>query len=146
LVRLVDPAGGDPMNALGVIGGVLQLVLVVAGSPFLVGVMRQVRARLEGRAGAGIGQPWRDLRKLLRKESITPRGTSEVFRVAPLVLVVTTVVVAIVALVVTFESVADPVAVLFVLVALLALGTVALALAGLDTGAAFGGMGASREM
>lgn len=134
------------MNALGVIGGVLQFVLVVAGSPFLVGVMRQVRARLEGRAGAGIGQPWRDLRKLLRKESITPRGTSEVFRVAPLLLVATTVVVAIVAPFVTTESAVDSVADLFAVVALLALGTVALALAGLDTGTAFGGMGASREM
>jgi formate hydrogenlyase subunit 4 len=134
------------MNALGVIGGVLQCVLVVAGSPFLVGVMRQVRARLEGRAGAGIGQPWRDLRKLLRKESITPRGTSEVFRVAPLLLVSTTVVVATVAPFVTTESAVGSVADLFAVVALLALGTVALALAGLDTGTAFGGMGASREM
>ncbi|GAB3669937.1 respiratory chain complex I subunit 1 family protein [Saccharopolyspora tripterygii] len=134
------------MNALGIIGGALQCALVVAGSPFLVGVMRQVRARLEGRAGAGIGQPWRDLRKLLRKESISPRGTSEVFRVAPVLLVSTTAVVAIVVPFVTTASAVDPVADLFAVVALLALGTVVLALAGLDTGTAFGGMGASREM
>ncbi|TWF92640.1 respiratory chain complex I subunit 1 family protein [Saccharopolyspora dendranthemae] len=134
------------MNALGVIGGVLQCALVVAGSPLLVGAMRQVRARLEGRAGAGIGQPWRDLRKLLRKESISPRGTSEVFRIAPVLLVSTTAVVAIVVPFVTTASAVDPVADLFAVVALLALGTVVLALAGLDTGTAFGGMGASREM
>src|SRR5690606_21338800 len=47
---------------------------------------------------------------------------------------------------VTTESAVDSVADLFAVVALLALGTVALALAGLDTGTAFGGMGASREM
>ncbi len=134
------------MSALGMVGGVVQPVLIVAGSPLLVGLMRQVRARMEGRAGAGVWQPWRDLRKLLRKESITPRGTSEVFRLAPLVLVATTLVVAVVAPFVTTDSALDPAADLFAVVALLALGAVALALAGLDTGTAFGGMGASREM
>ncbi|NKE59906.1 formate hydrogenlyase [Lentzea sp. PSKA42] len=134
------------MSALGVVGGVVQPVLIVAGSPLLVGLMRQVRARLEGRAGAGVAQPWRDLRKLMRKEQITPRGTSEVFRLAPLVLVATTLVVAVVAPFVTTDSALDPAADLFAVVALLALGAVALALAGLDTGTAFGGMGASREM
>ncbi|MEV6237524.1 NADH-quinone oxidoreductase subunit H [Lentzea sp. NPDC051838] len=134
------------MSALGIVGGVVQPVLIVAGSPLLVGLMRQVRARLEGRAGAGILQPWRDLRKLSRKERIEPRGTSDVFRFAPLVLVATTLVVAVVVPFVTTESAVDPVADLFAVVALLALGAVALALAGLDTGTAFGGMGASREM
>lgn len=134
------------MTVFTIAAAVIQPVLLVAGAPLLVGVMRQVRARLEGRAGAGVGQPWRDLRKLLRKESVTPRGTSEVFRFAPLVLMATTLVVAVVAPFVSTTSVADPVADLFAVVALLALGTVALALAGLDTGTAFGGMGASREM
>jgi formate hydrogenlyase subunit 4 len=134
------------MSALGVAGGVIQPVLVVAGSPLLVGAMRQVRARLEGRAGAGVWQPYRDLRKLFRKESVTPRGTTEVFRIAPLVLVATAIVVAVVAPFVTTEPAVGPVADLFAVVALLALGAVALALAGIDTGTAFGGMGASREM
>nr|WP_225956714.1 NADH-quinone oxidoreductase subunit H [Amycolatopsis lexingtonensis] len=131
---------------MGLIGGFVQPVVVVGASPLLVGVMRQVRARLEGRAGAGVGQPWRDLRKLLRKEPIAPRGTSEVFRFAPLVLVATTLVVAVVTPFATTDSAIGPVADLFAVVALLAVGTVALALAGLDTGTAFGGMGASREM
>ncbi len=134
------------MSALGLAGGALQPLVIVAGSPVLVGVMRQVRARLEGRAGAGVGQPWRDLRKLFGKEAITPRGTSEIFRVAPLVLVATTLVVTVVAPFVAAESAVPSVADLFAVVALLALGTVGLALAGLDTGTAFGGMGASREM
>lgn len=134
------------MTALGLTGGVLQPLLVVAVSPLLLGMMRQIRARMEGRAGAGIGQPWRDLRKLLRKQRVAPRGTSEVFRFAPLVLLATTLVVAVVVPFVTTASAVDPVADLFAVVALLALGTVALALAGLDTGTAFGGMGASREM
>ncbi|GAB3900179.1 respiratory chain complex I subunit 1 family protein [Kibdelosporangium lantanae] len=134
------------MSVLGIVGGVVQPVLIVAGSPLLVGVMRQVRAKLEGRAGPGVPQPWRDLRKLFGKERIAPRGTSEMFRIAPLVLVATTSVVAVVAPFVTTDSAIDPVSDLFAVVALLALGAVALALAGLDTGTAFGGMGASREM
>ena len=128
------------------VGGVLQGLLVVGGSPLLVGVMRQVRAKLEGRAGPGAGQPWRDLRKLLRKESVVPRGTSELFRITPVLLVATTLVVAVVTPFVTTASAFGPVADLFAVVALLAMGTATLALAGLDTGTAFGGMGASREM
>ena len=130
----------------GVLGAGLQVAMVVAGAPLLLGAMRQVRARLEGRAGAGIGQPWRDLRKLTRKEPIRPRGTTEVFRAAPVLLVATTLVVAAVGPFLTTSSPLDRVADLFAVVALLTLGTVALALAGLDTGTAFGGMGASREM
>jgi formate hydrogenlyase subunit 4 len=131
---------------MGVIGAVLQVLVVGVGSPLLVGMMRQVRARLEGRAGAGIGQPWRDLRKLMRKEPVTPHGTGWVFRAAPLLLAGTALVVAGVVPLVTTVSPLDGVADLFAVTALLALGSVALALGGLDTGTAFGGMGASREM
>jgi formate hydrogenlyase subunit 4 len=132
-------------SVYGTVGVILQLLIVIGLSPLLIGMMRQLRARLEGRAGPGIGQPWRDLRKLMRKQRTSPRGTSEVFRVAPLLLVATCLVVAAVAPFVTTASALDPVADLFAVVALLTLGTVALALAGLDTGTAFGGMGASRE-
>ena len=85
------------MTALGAVGVVLQLLIVVTLSPLLTGMMRQLRARLEGRAGAGIGQPWRDLRKLMRKRPVAPHGTTEVFRTAPVVLVATCLVVAAVA-------------------------------------------------
>ncbi|TDC61809.1 formate hydrogenlyase [Actinomadura sp. GC306] len=128
------------------IGAAAQVLLVAAGAPLLVGVMRQVRARLEGRAGAGVAQPWRDLRKLLRKEPITPHGTGVLFRAAPLVLAGTALVAAAVVPLVTTASPLDGIADLFAVIALLALGTVFLALAGLDTATAFGGMGASREM
>jgi formate hydrogenlyase subunit 4 len=129
-----------------VLAGLIQAVLIIGMSPVLVGLMRQIRARSEGRVGPGIGQPWRDLRKLLGKQPITPRGTSEVFRAAPTVLVATTLVVAVVAPFITTTSAMDPVADLFAVVALLALGAVAVALAGIDTGTAFGGMGASRAV
>jgi formate hydrogenlyase subunit 4 len=134
------------LSGFGVVTLVTQVLLVLVGAPMLTGVMRQVRARMEGRAGAGVLQPWRDMRKLLRKEPITPTGTGPAFRTAPLVLVATGL---LVAALVPLAGTVSPAAShgdLIVVVALLALGTVSLALAGLDTGTAFGGMGASREM
>jgi len=131
---------------IGVIGAVVQVAIIAGGAPFLVGAMRQVRARLEGRVGAGVAQPWRDLRKLLRKERVSPLGTTEVFRFAPIVVAATTLVVAVVAPFVTTEPPLGAAGDLFAVIALLTLGAVALALAGIDTATAFGGMGASREV
>lgn len=134
------------MSAVGYAAVAGQIVVVVGGAPLLTGLMRQVRARMEGRAGAGVLQPWRDTRKLLRKEPITPIGTGPAFRIAPALLVATTVVVAALVPLLSTDTPVAGRADLILVVALLALGTVALALAGLDTGTAFGGMGASREM
>lgn len=134
------------MTAMAFVAGAAQLVTVMAGAPLLVGVMRQVRAAWEGRAGAGVGQPWRDLRKQLGKQQITPHGTTVVFAAAPAVLAGTTLLIAAVIPIVATGSPLDPAADLFAVVGLLFVGTVALSLAGIDTGTAFGGMGASREI
>lgn len=124
----------------------LQAVLMVALCPVLVGVLRQVRARVEGRAGAGVLQPWRDLRKLFRKEPLRAPGSSAVAVAAPLVVAVTSlVVVALLPLVAATDLPLVP-GDLFVVVSVLLVGTVALALLGLDAGTAFGGMGSSRHM
>ena len=137
---------GAEVSLASAFAAAVQLGVVVAGAPVLIGSMRQVRARLEGRAGAGVAQPWRDLRKQLRKEAIRPAGSSWVFAAAPRVLAASTLLVAAVVPLLSTTSPLDGAADLFVVVALLLLGTVALAVAGLDTGTAFGGMGASRAM
>lgn len=123
-----------------------QVVVLVAGAPLLVGLMRTVRARLEGRRGAPVSQPLRDVRKLFAKERIRPEHTSWVFEAAPLVVVAAALVVAAIAPFVVTRSPLDGTGDLFAVVSLLLLGTVFLALAGLDPGTAFGGMGSSREM
>nr|WP_045878655.1 NADH-quinone oxidoreductase subunit H [Pseudofrankia sp. DC12] len=133
------------MSAAGAAGLALQVAAAAAGAPLVVGTMRQVRARLEGRAGAGWAQPWRDLRKQLGKQRLDPAGTTVVFAAAPLVLAGTSLLIAAIVPAVTTASPLDPAADLFAVVGLLLAGTVALALAGIDTGTAFGGMGASRE-
>ena len=137
------------MNAstgMAVLATTLQVLAVVVGAPFIVGGMRQVRARLEGRAGGGIGQPWRDLRKQLRKQQITPAGTTVIFGFAPAVVAGTALLISAILPLIALGSPLDPAADLFGVVGLLFLGTVALTLAGLDTGTAFVGMGSSREI
>ncbi len=134
------------MTTLAVTATALQVVGLLVAAPFVGGGMRQVRAKLEGRAGAGIAQPWRDLRKLLRKQNITPAGTTLVFALAPAVVAGTTLLIAAIAPLLSTGSPLDSSGDLIAVVGLLFLGTVALTLAGLDTGTAFGGMGASREI
>jgi formate hydrogenlyase subunit 4 len=133
-------------GATAILATLLQVFAVLAGAPLVVGGMRQIRARLEGRAGGGIGQPWRDLRKQLRKQQITPLGTTAVFALAPAVVAGSTLLIAAILPLIALGSPLDPAADLFGVVGLLFLGTVALTLAGLDTGTAFGGMGSSREI
>lgn len=135
------------MSGLGgaVLTGVLQVVVMVALAPLAVGVSRQARAWLEGRAGGRVLQPWRDLVKWTRKTPVQAAGTSVVSLVGPVALLVSSLVAAaLVPLVAAAPGVLP--ADLFVVVSVLLVGTVALALLGLDAGSAFGGMGSSRHM
>ena len=125
---------------------IVQVVVATATTPLLLGVMRQVRARMEGRVGPGVLQPYRDVRKLLAKEPLRADGSSGLLVAAPLVLLVSSLmVIALVPLVTTATIPAVPND-LFVVVSILLIGSVALALLGLDAGTAFGGMGSSRHM
>jgi formate hydrogenlyase subunit 4 len=134
------------MTLTGTAVALLQVVLTIAAAPLLVGVMRLIRARLEGRVGPPILQPWRDLRKLLRKDRMVSENTGWVFSVAPLVLLASAALVAGIVPFLSTKSALDQVGDLFAVVYLLLLGTVFLSLAGLDAGTAFGGMGSSRGM
>jgi len=96
--------------------------------------------------GAGVLQPWRDVRKLLRKETLRAEGTGGILAAAPLVLMASSVLLCVLVPLVstrTLPLVPDD---LFVVVSVLLIGTVALALLGLGAGTAFGGMGSSRQM
>src|SRR5262245_41933796 len=124
----------------------VQMALVLLAAPLLTGVARKVKARLLRRQGPPVLQPYRDLLRLLRKDAIVAESASWLFRVAPYVIFATTWVAA--ALVPTFATgllfswTAD----LIAIVALLGSARFMLALAGLDVGTSFGGIGSSREM
>jgi formate hydrogenlyase subunit 4 len=135
------------VNALTVPGLLaVQVAGALAFTPLLIGVMRQTRARLEGRAGPGVAQPWRDVRKLLAKEPLQAAGTGPLLWATPLMLVASSLVVCALVPLVGTASLAMVPDDLFVVVSVLLLGTVALALLGLESGTAFGGMGSSRHM
>lgn len=62
-----------------------QLVTVAAGAPWISGVIARVEARLQGRRGPRVLQPYYDLAKLFSKESLAPEGASGVFLAAPFI-------------------------------------------------------------
>jgi len=125
---------------------IVQVLVVGVGAPLLVGVLRTLKARLVGRRGPSPWQPYADLGKLLAKEVVISPTTSWVFRATPYVLVATMLVTA---LIVPVAVASPPLAFagnIILLMYIFMLGTFFLALAGLDAGSAFGGMGSSREV
>lgn len=124
----------------------LQGVLYLALGPWLVGWVRRVKARLANRRGAPVHQPWRDLVRLFGKEARVAHTASPLFRVAPYVVFVATALAAATVPLVAVELPTAVMADIIVLAGLLALARFFLALAAMDVGTAFGGMGASREM
>ncbi len=124
----------------------LQTLLAIGLAPALVGFIRWMKARLQGRRGAPPWQPYFELRKLFGKETVVSHTASWVFRATPFIVFGTSVVVASLVPLVLATSDPNVAGDLFAVVYLLLLGTFFLALAGLDTGSPFGGMGSSREM
>ncbi len=125
---------------------ILQTALFVAAAPLLAGWIRWVKCQLQNRQGPPPWQPYRNLAKLFRKEVVVAQQASPIFRVAPYIVFSVTAlagsVIPLVAVGLPTSAIAD----VIVLVGFFALGRFFLALAGMDVGTAFGGMGSSREM
>lgn len=123
----------------------LQMAVIIAIAPLAQGVMKQLRARLQGRPGPSILQPYRDLRKLWWKEALVAEDTSPIVGIAPGVAL---------GVALTFAAMVPPVfgaswfpsADAIALALVLALGRFIAVLAALDTRSGFSGMAASREM
>ena len=124
----------------------VQMALVIAVAPFLTGLVRSTKARLTRRRGPPLVQPYRDLLRLIRKEAVLAENASWLFRAAPYFVFAATWVAA--ALIPTYAAnlmfswSGD----LIAITALLGSARFALALAGMDVGTSFGGIGSSREM
>jgi formate hydrogenlyase subunit 4 len=124
----------------------VAMFAILALAPFLTGVVRKVKARLLRRAGPPLVQPYRDLRRLFQKEAVLAENASWLFRATPyLVFAITWVAASLIptfAIGLQFSWTAD----LIAIVALLGAARFFLALAGMDVGTSFGGIGSSREM
>jgi formate hydrogenlyase subunit 4 len=136
----------DHLNPAAWLLALLQTTLFVAAAPLFTAWVKRIKCRLQNRRAPSLLQPYRDIRKLFAKRVLLAETASPVFRMAPYIVCGTTImaasVVPFLALTLPLAAMADAI----VLVALIALGRFFLALAALDVGTSFGGMGSSREM
>jgi len=124
---------------------VLQALVLFAFAPLLSGISRVARARLHNRRGPGVLQEYRDLFKLLGRQSIAPAASGWVFRLTPFVMTGVMLTVATALPVVSLASPLPELGDLITLIYLFAVARFFFAISGLDTGSPFTGLGASRE-
>lgn len=135
------------MNLLaGFLAQVLHVALVAVAAPTITGAMSWLHARFTGRRGPPLLQPWRDLRRLLRKQIVVAESASVATEVAPTVSLAAIAVAATLVPSFTLGMVFGPFADMVVIAGLLLFARAATALAAMDAGVALGGVGASRAM
>lgn len=125
---------------------IFQAVMAILIAPLFTGIIAKMKARVQHRMGASVFQPYYDLLKLFKKDRVISSTASWIYNLAPCVYFITSLA-AICALplihrLVGFSFYTD----LLIIVYLLGAGRIFMALAALDTGSTFGGMGSSREM
>jgi len=134
------------MTAGGLINQLLQMLLVAAAAPLLMGWVNACRAWLQNRGAPSLLQPYRTLRKLLQKDAAIAENASWLFRFAPYVIFgcmwLVAGIVPVLATDLPFARAADVIA----LVGVFAVARVFISLAAMDIGTAFGTLGARREM
>ncbi|HCT7641585.1 TPA: respiratory chain complex I subunit 1 family protein [Morganella morganii] len=125
---------------------VVQAIFLLLLTPLFTGISRQIRAKMHSRQGPGIMQDYRDITKLLKRQSVAPRDSGFIFRVMPYVLLSSMLLLAMVLPVVTTTSLFSGAGDLIIILYIFALFRFFFSLSGLDTGSPFAGIGASREL
>lgn len=134
------------MRGATVVAGAVQLVGGTVLAPLLPGLVQHWKARLQGRRGPTPLQPYRELRRLWGKSSVSVEGTTAVYRLAPAIVaasLVTAVALVPVAARAPGLGVGHDV---LALVGLLAVARFALSAASFDVANGFSLMGASRDL
>jgi len=126
--------------------GVLNLLFVLLVSPLFISLIKKVKAHAQGRQGPSILQTYRNLTKLLKKETVYSENSSWIMRATPLVNLAAILVASLFVPMLVIPEPTDLVGNIILFLYLLALAKFFMALAGLDAGSTFGGMGSSREM
>ena len=128
---------------------VIHVLLVLGLPPLLLGVIAKTKALFAGRVGPPLLQPYYDLIRLFRKGSVFSPTTTWVFRAGPVVGLATAAMAALMIPLVDRPAPVSPISFtgdMILLAYLLGLGRFFTATAALDTGSAFEGMGAAREV
>lgn len=134
------------MRIYPIIIEMLQIAVVLILAPIFIGWIRMLKCWFQGRTSAGLFQPLRDIMKLFYKDVVLAENASWIFRFTPYLVFSVTVlaggIIPILSVDLPLSATADVIA----LIALFAIARFFIALAGMDIGTAFGGMGSSREM
>ena len=125
---------------------VVQAIFLLLLTPLFTGISRQIRAKMHSRQGPGIMQDYRDIIKLLKRQSVAPRDSGFIFRVMPYVLLGSMLLLAMALPVVTTTSLFSGAGDLIIILYIFALFRFFFSLSCLDTGSPFAGIGASREL
>lgn len=131
---------------LALLNNLIHVLVALALPPLLVGVITKTKALFAGRVGPPVWQPYYDLIKLFQKGSVLSTTTTWVFRAGPVVGLVTAAMAALLVPLVDHSAPLSFTGDLILLAYLLGLGRFFTASAALDTGSAFEGMGAAREV
>jgi formate hydrogenlyase subunit 4 len=123
-----------------------QFLILILFSPLVNGVIKKLKAQMQGRVGAGVLQPYYDLLRLMKKDMVVSATTSWIFKATPSIVFTATAAAALIVPVVSTASAYGMMGDVIALISLFALARFFMALAGLDAGTAFGGEGSSREM
>jgi formate hydrogenlyase subunit 4 len=134
------------MNLIPYIIELLQVITLLTVAPALVGWIRMLKCWSQGRTSAGLLQPYRDLFKLFAKDIVLAENASWIFRFTPYLVFGTAILASGIIPILSIDLPLAPTADVIVIVALFAIARFFTALAGMDIGTAFGGMGSSREM
>ncbi|MDD5634475.1 MAG: NADH-quinone oxidoreductase subunit H [Candidatus Omnitrophica bacterium] len=125
---------------------ILQLFLFMALAPFFSGLITKIKNNLRMRKGQSVLQPYYNMAKLFSKDEVVSKTASWIFRVAPFIVVSSALVASLLVPCFMAPGPAQYMGDFIALIFILALGRFFMALAALDAGSAFGGMGSSREM
>jgi formate hydrogenlyase subunit 4 len=124
----------------------VQTLVFIAAAPLLAGWVKRVKCHMQNRAAPVLWQPYRDLAKLMRKDMVLAANASWLFRATPYIVFGAMLLAAAAIPLFVVQLPTAAIADVIVIVGFFALARFFTALAGLDIGTAFGGMGASREM
>jgi formate hydrogenlyase subunit 4 len=125
---------------------IVQVAILLLLAPLFKGWVKMVKCWFQGRTAPSLFQPYRDIMKLFSKDVALAENASWIFRFTPYLVfgvsVIAGAIIPSVSIQLPLHAAADVIA----LVALFAIARFFTALAGMDIGTAFGGMGSSREM
>lgn len=124
----------------------IQAILFLVSAPLFTGITKWVKCQLQNRIAPPIWQPYLNLNKLFHKDVLIASTTSTLFRIVPYLVFSITIVISSIVPLFIINTANNIIADVIVIIGLFALIRFLLALAGMDTGTAFGGMGSSREM